>query len=240
MDEQNTTWHDVAEQYRDFIHEKYILEPALRRIFRESSLYGQRVADVGCGTGRYSRILAEEYQCEVRGSDVSSEMIAIARSESLLPIDFSVSDAREIPLEDASMDAVLMSTLLPNIRNEQDMGAIFQEAFRILKPSGKLIVTTPHPCFEHLSFPGRRERILPEGYAYLSDGIPYRLKLYREDGNCVEVTNYHWILETQVENLLSAGFFLSNILEPKPEGGSLTGEESSSPVYMIILASKRV
>ncbi|MEO8330114.1 MAG: methyltransferase domain-containing protein, partial [Candidatus Nanopelagicales bacterium] len=67
------------------------------------------VADLGCGTGSLSVLLASRGY-EVLGIDLSPEMIRRARQKAAvqgLSIDFSVGDACKPPLDPQSQDVVL-------------------------------------------------------------------------------------------------------------------------------------
>lgn len=227
-------WNDSARNYGVFIHERAIMELALRKIFLEENLKGKTIADIGCGTGIYSNILANEFDCKVFGFDVSLEMIDIAKARILhKDVLFQVTDANKLPLQDKSVDAVLMSTLISNLKSKSDIEKVFLEARRILKPDGLLIITTPHPCFETKSFPDRRVRSFQKDFTYFSDGDAYSLELFKEDGLSVDVVNYHWTLETQIRSIIKAGFLMYKILEPEP--AEPLGEESRYPVYLIMI-----
>ena len=59
-------------------------------VVREADLRGQRVLDIGCGTGRLSAALAEQGLARVWGVDASSGMLAVAREK--LPADVGLKE----------------------------------------------------------------------------------------------------------------------------------------------------
>lgn len=67
---------------------------------------GQRLVDVGCGTGRHARALAAE-GLEVVGVDVSAGLLDAAAAESAGAVRYIRADARRLPLPDGWADAVI-------------------------------------------------------------------------------------------------------------------------------------
>jgi SAM-dependent methyltransferase len=71
-------------------------------------LNDRTVVEVGCGRGGNSRLIAENFSAQVIGIDMSSEAIAFCqRTHVSNSTDFRVGDALNIPLADASCDAVI-------------------------------------------------------------------------------------------------------------------------------------
>lgn len=71
-------------------------------------LNDRTVVDIGCGRGGNAAVVAEKFNAQVIGVDMSEEAIAFCRRTHLGPsIDFRVGDALNIPLADASCDAVV-------------------------------------------------------------------------------------------------------------------------------------
>jgi len=71
-------------------------------------LNGRTIVEIGCGRGGNSRLVGEKFSAQVTGIDMSSEAIAFCRKTHLNPsTDFRVGDALNLPLDDASCDAVL-------------------------------------------------------------------------------------------------------------------------------------
>lgn len=115
-------WNSLADDYGLFIHERVILGPALLKIFEKENIKKLRVADVGCGIGIYSKILVEQFGCEVFAYDLSPKMIGIAQSSFVnSKIHFQIANAKKLPLENQSVDIVLMSTLKMSLNNHAIM-----------------------------------------------------------------------------------------------------------------------
>jgi SAM-dependent methyltransferase len=102
---------------------------------------GQRVLDVGCGTGGFAVAIAEETSAQVVGCDRSPSFLAYARERSTA-VEWVQGDAESLPFADSSFDRVLMSLLLHQL--EKPTRAI-AEAFRVLRRPGALVVRTVLP-----------------------------------------------------------------------------------------------
>lgn len=97
---------------------------------------GQRLLDVGCGTGHHLRELAQR-GFKVAGVDGSEEMLKIARRVNP-GIDLRASDVEALPFESASFDWVLSIEVL---RYLPDFHKSVQEMSRVLAPGGTAVVT---------------------------------------------------------------------------------------------------
>jgi len=75
----------------------------------------ERVLDVGCGTGEFTRVLAEEAgdDCEVIGVDADPSLLEVARDETGLPV--VAGDALRLPVRDDAVDLVTCQALLVNL-----------------------------------------------------------------------------------------------------------------------------
>lgn len=104
---------------------------------------GERVLDIGCGSGGSTRTAAEAVgpEGEVLGVDISSEAIAMARSRtpSDLPVIYSRAPAERLSaLPDRHFDIVVASLVLDQIG---DLGAGLTEIHRVLRPGGRMVAS---------------------------------------------------------------------------------------------------
>lgn len=114
---------------------------ALRRDFLMGHLRGgDRVLDVGCAEGRFAAELARA-GIDVVGVDVAQEPLrrASARYDGLdlrlVPL------AGRWPLEDASFDAVWAGEVIEHVA---DTAGWLSEIRRVLRPHGRLLLSTPN------------------------------------------------------------------------------------------------
>lgn len=105
-----------------------VLRP-LREALGEAS--GQRLADIGGGTGNYALALKSEGWKTVV-VDRSAAMLAHAAAKGLETVE---ADAQQLPFEDNSFDAAVMISMLHHV---EDHRIALAEARRILRPGGRL------------------------------------------------------------------------------------------------------
>jgi ubiquinone/menaquinone biosynthesis C-methylase UbiE len=103
-------------------------------------LAGERVLDVGCGTGRTLDALRRLYGCDVVGIDASEAMLAVARSR-LPGIDLQLGLAEQLPFPDCAFGGVTMIS----VAHHFDRGRAFPEARRVLCRSKLLVVCNFDP-----------------------------------------------------------------------------------------------
>lgn len=105
------------------------------------------IYDVGGAYGEYAFFLAEKGY-EVHLFDLAEEHIRLAKvnENAAILADAVVADARSIPREDASADAILLFGPLYHIVEREERARCLAECRRLLKPGGKLF-TANITCF---------------------------------------------------------------------------------------------
>ncbi|NEW09850.1 methyltransferase domain-containing protein [Paenibacillus sp. SYP-B3998] len=97
---------------------------------------GQRVLEVGCGTGRTACFLAEQ-GADVTAIDIRPEMVAKAKKRAdkqNVQVQFMEGDACQLPFEDNSFDVLLVES----VTNFADAKKAMSQYLRVLKPQGNL------------------------------------------------------------------------------------------------------
>jgi ubiquinone/menaquinone biosynthesis C-methylase UbiE len=104
---------------------------------------GERVLEIGPGTGYYTLDLAEwvGHEGSVEVFDLQQEMldhtIRRAREHGLWNVNATKGDAQSLPYDDDSFDAAVLITVLGEI---PDQDAALREVARVLRPGGRLAV----------------------------------------------------------------------------------------------------
>ncbi len=149
-DEGPDRFWDTYSRYYDCIYELMPYRKLLWDAFETLELEpGMRVLDAGCGTGNFERFTAEKSLPPVRidAVDFSPEMLSRARRKcaDLDYVTFTQADlTRRLPFADATFDRIVSINVLYAL---PDPSAALSELVRVLKPNGRMVVSTPAPGY---------------------------------------------------------------------------------------------
>ncbi len=102
-----------------------------------------KILDVGCGTGAITTRLAAAFgNSSLYGSDIAYGMVSLAeekrKNRHLGRISFSVADGEYLPYRQGLFDLLASNMVYQWLDN---FNLAFREAYRLLKPGGKLVFT---------------------------------------------------------------------------------------------------
>jgi SAM-dependent methyltransferase len=120
--------------------------------FAAQFVAGQRVLDIACGSG-FGLSLLHQVGARPLGCDYDAHTLAsVRRRQPGTPL--VVADATRLPMRTASMDQVVSFETIEHVPDAQ---ALVAEVRRVLRPGGRLILSTPNrefgPLERHTSNP---------------------------------------------------------------------------------------
>ncbi len=178
-----------------------------RRVVREALALNvdEDVLDIGSGPGLLAAEIAAEVGTggSVHGIEPSDSMLALANRRELAAsssrVAFSAGDACALPFARESFDVVVATQVYEYV---EDMPAALAEAYRVLRPGGRLLVldTDWDSIVWHCSDRKRMQRILAAWDEHLVDPyLPRRLARLLENAGFA-------LTQRAVVPLLNAGY----------------------------------
>lgn len=195
---------------------------------------GRSIIDLGCGEGRFSRMMAQRGAAHVLGIDLCPPLLEAAQAtqtskhERYQHGDIQALDA----IPDAVFDLAISYLSLIDVPN---LTATIAEAHRVLNPNGRFVICNLSPIAT-----ATNQRVTdPDG-----SRNAFRVERYFDESSRMApfgthiLTNYHRTFSTYINTFLGAGFRLVRLLEPTPSDANLVSypglaNEREAPTFVI-------
>lgn len=208
-DKSSSAWIDAMGERGDFARE-HVLDPVMME--RVSAGHFESALDVGCGEGRFCRMLAAN-RVPVIGIDPTEELLVQARRRDPAG-HYQIARAEDLPFAAASFDLVVSYLTLLDI---PDFRTGLSEMVRVLKPGGTLLIANLNSFITSCS----------SGWIKDQDGrlLHYPVDRYMEEfpewveWSGIRIENWHRPFASYMRELLGHGLTLTFFDEPQPRSG---------------------
>jgi SAM-dependent methyltransferase len=212
-------WESVASEWASFAAADPFFERKASAFLDLVPAPPRRLVDIGCGEGRFDRLLVE-MGYRVIGFDASPSLIELAVAADPGG-DYRVADAASLPLDDGSADAVVSFQGLHAIR---DLAGTCREAYRLLRPEGSFCFAILHPIATAGDYEIGEASDLQRRYI-LGDYLHERPVQRPLHGHAI--TQYQRPISRYVSALLETGFSITEMAE-------VTGRDDDQPIPMFL------
>ena len=192
---------------------------------------GLDVIDLGCGEGRFCRLLAAK-GARPLGVDLQPVFIDYAKTKASSGESYRIGDMQQLSgVPDGRFDLAVSHLSLVDVPDQE---SAVSEAFRVVAPGGRFVVcnlspmatawtsegpwhrhddgTKLHFVLDHYATEGPRRVVFPSGQ---------------------ELTNFHRMLSTTINDFLDAGFILVHLYEPVPTPAQLARVPENDDLFRV-------
>jgi len=222
------SWNEKAELWAKQVRSK---KDVFRDLFNNPEFFkfigdikNKKILDAGCGEGYNTRLLAQK-GADVTAIDLSENMIYLAQQEEnkhTLGIKYKIASFTDLsPFKNNSFDTVVSTMAL---MDGPDYNKAVREFYRVLKPGGNLFFSITHPCFFTPGYKrcqdeqGKWKMVV--GNYFKEEPYPYSFNFTKKNDRSdllqFNTLKHHRTISTYINELITAGFTLKKIKEPKP------------------------
>lgn len=131
-------WRERIEKSNDENFFNYERNWVLPQLFKKK----EKVLDLGSGNSIVGEYLLKKYQCDVTALDFSKNAINAAKKRGIKGITGSVEE--KLPFSSNTFDLVFWGD---NIEHVWQPKLVLKEIYRVLKPRGRMIISTPNQAY---------------------------------------------------------------------------------------------
>ncbi len=205
------------------------------------SCAGLDIVDAGCGEGSFTHILARRGAKTVLGIDACLPLIDAARETFTdRRITFVHGDVCALPIPDDSVDVVIANRL-PHALDEPHRR--FGEFARVLRPGGRLLLMSQHPCFYAVDDVANSEQPAHPVGRYFGRRVVQRPFSVGGKVSPAPSVQPLYSLSAYVSMIVAAGFVVTGLDEPHPSSEQFVdpwwATNFTRPLFMLIQCTLR-
>lgn len=198
-------WIAAQGEDGDFSRRRVLDAPMLARVRRFGP---DRLLDLGCGEGRFCRLLSGEIETLV-GLDPTRGLLAPARARG--GAEFVEGRAEALPFPAGAFDMVVSYLSLLDI---EGIDAALDEVARVLRPGGRFLIANLSGIATASDIKGGGWQVLPDGGRQIVLRRYLEPRAVQSEWRGIAVTNWHRPLSFYMDALLRRGFALRHFDEP--------------------------
>jgi ubiquinone/menaquinone biosynthesis C-methylase UbiE len=196
----------IAKEFYEW-RKSHVISPSFFKLL--GNVAGKKILDVGCGPGLYDSLLIKRGAI-VKGIDISSELIGIAKKEAPTA-ELIIGDVTRLPYKNLEFDIVISIHVLYYL-NSWDQ--VLKEIHAVLKKGGIFIFFISNPFAHRVKRQKwffKRFRVIK---GYFDEGEKYtRMGLKNKK---VKMVQYHKTFATIIKLLIKYGFEIIDYEDCKP------------------------
>jgi ubiquinone/menaquinone biosynthesis C-methylase UbiE len=162
-----------------------------RRLIEQMAIRpGQRILDLGCGTGTMAILIKQQHpDSQVVGLDPDATILDIAKGKATrakVEVRFDRGFADRLPYADSSFDRVTSSLVFHHLNRAAKREAL-RQAYRVLRPGGQLHIADVGEASSRVMRFALTPIILLDGADRVGDNVAGRIPVYMKEANFVHV-----------------------------------------------------
>lgn len=208
---------------------RYVLDPIM--LPRALAHSPQKALDIGCGEGRFCRML-KLHGVDVTGIDPTPALITAARARDEAGA-YLEAAAERLPFGNETFDLVVSYLSLIDI---PDIQAAVSEMARVLNPGGALLIANLNSFNTACGDTGWVKDSAGQRLYYPVDNYLQERSMWI-DYRGIRIMNHHRPMSTYVRALLDAGLQLAYFDEPAPSADAPTTEATNyrrAPWFLVM------
>ena len=215
-------WIECLKAGGDFSRVAVLDRPMLAAVRASAA---QRVLDVGCGEGRFCRMMAEIVP-QVVGLDPIVRLLSEARK--LGGAQYAQGRAEDMPFEDGDFDLVVSYLSLTGI---PDSAAAITEMARVVRPGGCALIANLNSWVTAAQIKGRGFVRNKPGHSTMTVAKYLTPNWYWAEWRGVKIKNWHRPVSQYIREALQAGLRLEDFQEPLADVGWARSESYNHAPY---------